>query len=84
MAQYAWIIALLGNVITIVGAVCTARAVILTPAQARALAQPRWNVNEDLKAALLAQSKAAQYGLWAVGIGTGLQIARDVVEKFWP
>jgi hypothetical protein len=81
MAEYAWIISVVGNVITLVGAFLTARAVILTKQQADAISSvPYGGTNPRHAAALLDQSKAAEIGLYLVAFGTALQILREFVE----
>jgi hypothetical protein len=81
MAGYAWIISVVGNLITLVGAFWTARAVILTKQQADAISSvPYGGTNPQHAAALLDQSRAAEHGLYLVGIGTALQILREFVE----
>jgi hypothetical protein len=81
MAGYAWIISVIGNAITLVGAFWTARAVILTEQQANAISSVGWGgTNPRHAAALLNQSKAAKHGLYLVAFGTALQILRECVE----
>lgn len=81
MAEYAWIISVVGNLITLVGAFWTARAVILTKQQADAISSvPFGGTHPQHAAALLAQSRAAEHGLYLVGIGTALQILREFIE----
>jgi len=81
MAGYAWIISVVGNVITLVGAFWTARAVILTKQQADAISSVPFGGPHQLHAAaLLAQSKAAVHGLYLVVLGTALQIIRELIE----
>jgi hypothetical protein len=64
MAGYAWIISVIGNAFTLVGAFWTARAVILTDQQASAISSvPYGGTNSLHAAALLDQSKAAKHGL---------------------
>ena len=53
MGEHAWIISIIGDVLTLFGAAWTARAVFLTPAQAAGAAATTWDQNEQLKNALL-------------------------------
>ena len=81
MAGYAWIISVIGNAFTLVGAFWTARAVILTKEQADAISSvPYGGTNPKHAATLLDQSKAAKHGLYLVVFGTALQILRECVE----
>jgi hypothetical protein len=59
----------------VIGAIIAARAVIISESQANSLSGTRWNGNSDLKAALLAQSRAARNGLWCIVAGTAFQLA---------
>jgi hypothetical protein len=81
MVEYVWTISVVGNVITLVGAFRTARAVILTEQQAVEIsASPYGGPNQKLATALRDQSEAAKYGLYWVVFGTALQILREFIE----
>jgi hypothetical protein len=81
MAENAWIISVVGNFITLVGAFWTARAVILTKQQADEISSvPYGGPHPKHSAALLDQSRAAKHGLYLVVIGTALQILREFIE----
>jgi hypothetical protein len=70
---------LLGLILTAVGAGVAAWGVILTPEHATELASMKWNMNEELKAALLDQSAKARWGLIIVVIGTVMQLAGTII-----
>ena len=70
--------AITGMCVTGIGAFVAARAVILTEAQAETLSGTYWNGNKALKRSLLAQSRAASEGLWAIVVGTALQVAGEL------
>jgi hypothetical protein len=53
LGEHAWIISIVGDVLTLFGAAWTARAVILTPAEEAGIAATAWDQNEQLKNALL-------------------------------
>ena len=83
MAENAWIISVVGNFITLVGAFWTARAVILTKQQADAISSVPYGGPHPLHAAtLLAQSRAARAGLVCVAVGAGFQIVSKLIEEF--
>ena len=65
---------ILGLLVTFAGACWAAQAVIIDEKTARELATPKWDMNEDLRQALLKQSRAARNGLILVGIGSAIQI----------
>jgi hypothetical protein len=69
---------LLGLAFTTIGAAIAARAVIITESQATEIAGTAWDVNEELKAALLNQSRKAKLGLIFITIGTVLQMAGTI------
>jgi hypothetical protein len=65
---------LVGPLLTMIGALIAARAVIISESQAKSLSSTRWNGNSDLRVALLAQSRAAQKGLWCIVARTPFQV----------
>lgn len=65
---------LVGLLLTMIGAIIAARAVIISESQAKSLSSTRWNGNSDLRTALLVQSRAAQRGLWCIVAGTAFQV----------
>jgi len=75
---------LVGLVMTAVGAGIAAKAVIITQSQARELAATKWNENEQLKSALLDQSRKAKWGLITIVIGTALQILGTILPLLQP
>jgi hypothetical protein len=82
MGEHAWIISIIGDVLTLFGAAWTARAVFLTPAQAAGAAATTWDQNEQLKNALLKKSNDAKNGLVCVAVGTGFQIVSKLIDQF--
>ena len=64
-----------GLALTAIGAAVAARALIITASQAADIAGTAWDVNEDLKAALLNQSRKAKRALIFITIGTVMQTA---------
>jgi hypothetical protein len=58
----------------LIGAGFAASAVILDENTITALASTKWNMNEELKQALLDQSRAARNGLVLVAVGSFLQV----------
>jgi hypothetical protein len=82
MGEHAWIISIIGDVLTLFGAAWTARAVFLTPAQAAGAAATAWDQNEQLKNALLKKSTDAKNGLVCVAVGTGFQIVSKLIDQF--
>lgn len=70
---------LLGLVLTALGAGIAAKAVIITGSQANQLAATKWDLNQELKDALLNQSHKAKWGLIIIVIGTALQIAGTAI-----
>ena len=83
IGEHAWIISILGDVLTLFGAFWTARAVLLTPEQVTEIAVGRWDHNEPLKNALLKQSSDARAGLVCVAVGAGFQIVSKLIEEFF-
>jgi hypothetical protein len=82
MGEHAWIISIIGDVLTLFGAAWTARAVFLTPAEEAGIATTAWDQNEQLKNALLKKSNDAKNGLVCVAIGTGFQIVSKLIDQF--
>jgi hypothetical protein len=82
IGEHAWIISIIGDVLTLFGAFWTARAVLLTPEQAAGIATTAWDQNEQLKNALLKQSHDARNGLVCVAVGTGFQIVSKLIDQF--
>jgi hypothetical protein len=82
MGEHAWIISIVGDVLTLFGAAWTARAVFLTPAQAAGIAATAGDQNEQLKNALLKRSNDAKNGLVCVAVGTGFQIVSKLIDQF--
>lgn len=70
----------LGLSLTLIGAVVTARSIILTEDDAIAIGVARYggtreeNLRLPAVQNLLSQSKAAQVGMWLIALGTALQI----------
>ena len=75
MGEHAWIISIIGDVLTLFGAAWTARAVFLTLAQAAGAAATTWDRNEQLKNALLKKNNDAKNGLVCVAVGTGFRLS---------
>ncbi len=73
-----------GMLLALVGAAYAANAVILTEIQATALASTKWNLNAELRDALLDQSRAAAWGLRAVALGTAAQVAGTFMQWWRP
>ena len=65
---------LFGLLLTGLGALVTARSVIISKDQAKLLSGTYCNGNEVLRDALLAQSRSAQIGLYCIVVGTIAQI----------
>jgi hypothetical protein len=65
----------LGLCIAALGALITARAVVISEERAQSLSETRWNGNSDLKASILSQSQSARRGLLLILTGTMFQIA---------
>jgi hypothetical protein len=63
-----------GLFVALCGAAVAAKSVIITQAQAKALASTYWDENTALKDSLLKQSRRAAWGLAAIATGTALQI----------
>ena len=59
--------------LTAIGALLTARAVVVTYDQAKALSGTFWGGNDELKERLLDQSRRARYGLRSIVAGSVLQ-----------
>jgi hypothetical protein len=62
-----------GLALQFVGAGLTASGVWMNESTATALATPKWDLNPELKAALLKQSRRAVFGLFVLALGTVLQ-----------
>lgn len=75
MSTFASISTLAGLGLTALGAGITAWAVMLGAKEADMLATTRWDMNRELRDALLKQSRAARTGLAIVVFGTLLQMA---------
>jgi hypothetical protein len=67
----------LGLLITLIGAAWTASGVMITPVQAHNASKIPYGgpPNPNMVATLMFQSKRARHGLWAIAIGTLLQIS---------
>lgn len=70
---------LFGLILTAVGAAIAASGVILTLEQATELASTKWNMNLELRDALLDQSRKAMRGLIFIAIGTVVQLAGTII-----
>jgi hypothetical protein len=77
------VFALVGLVITAIGAARAAKGVIISDADATALASTKFDLNVDLKNNLLRQSSLAQSGLWLVLTGTLLQAMGTLMSLWW-
>ena len=68
-----------GLILTAVGAGIAASGVILTEKQATELASTKWDLNVELRDALLDQSTTAMWGLIFILIGTVMQLAGVII-----
>jgi hypothetical protein len=66
--------ALVGLLLTFIGAWVTASGVIMSKKTATELASTKWDLNVELRDSLLSQSRKAKWGLILITIGTGFQI----------
>jgi hypothetical protein len=73
---------LFGLLLTGLGAVVTARSVIISKDQATTLSGTYWSGNAALRDALLAQSRSAQIGLYCIFVGTLSQIVALIYSQF--
>jgi hypothetical protein len=73
----------LGLLLTAGGAALAAWGVFLTESNATELASQKWDLNVELRDALLNQSRKAMWGLISVAIGTAFQIVGTIIP-LWP
>jgi hypothetical protein len=73
-------VVILGRAASGWGAWQTAESVVIDEKAAADLASTKWNGNESLKQALMAQSRAAQRGLILIVIGSVLQGVGIVIQ----
>ena len=83
MQTLSTILLLLGLFVTAASAWIAAEGVILTERHATELASAKWDLNVELRDALLAQSAKAKWGLRFVVLGTFLQVF-GTIAPLWP